>query len=223
MTDETGGHDGAGGTDETGGHEGRDGTDEQADTADDLAEELLAELEDTEKDAVDVETDGTDANVAADADDDSVSSTFLVTHADEESAVLRDAHSGQVHTLSENPDLAAEEIVDAAIAPEPPMGVTYEVLEVRDQCEVEIATVVEEPTTQASEIAAEQSVGEVTRQERAGKGELHVITVPKEQTETAVEDVTADRETRLLQAARAGASLVEVRSEPGVVVVRYLP
>ncbi|ERH11829.1 MAG: hypothetical protein J07HB67_00840, partial [halophilic archaeon J07HB67] len=59
--------------------------------------------------------------------------------------------------------------------------------------------------------------------ERAGDGELHVITVPEERTEIAVDDVTNDRETRLLQAARAGASLVEVRSEPGVVSVRYLP
>jgi hypothetical protein len=50
-----------------------------------------------------------------------------------------------------------------------------------------------------------------------------VITVPEERTEIAVDDVTNDRETRLLQAARAGASLVEVRSEPGVVSVRYLP
>ncbi|MEZ3143742.1 DUF5812 family protein [Halobaculum sp. MBLA0143] len=159
----------------------------------------------------------------ADTDDEAVTGTFLVTHADEESAVLRDADTGQVHTLSENPGLDAETVIEATVTPEPPMGVTYDVREVAERREVAVRASGETPTTQAREIAAEQSVGEVTRQERAGDGELHVLTVPDDRTEVAVDDVVNDRETRLLQAARAGASHVEVRSEEGVVSVRYLP
>jgi hypothetical protein len=63
----------------------------------------------------------------------------------------------------------------------------------------------------------------VTRRERAGTGELHVLTVPEERTGAAVEDVLADREATLSRAARLGVARVEVRSAPGVVVVRYLP
>lgn len=171
-----------------------------------LAAELAAEVD---------ETDEPDGEVVA--------GTFLVTHADESSAVLRDADTGQVHTLSDNPDLEPETVVEATVAPEPPMGVTYEVREITERREVTVRASGETPTTQAREIAAAQSVGEVARQERAGDGELHVLTVPDDRTEIAVDDVVNDRETRLLQAARAGASLVEVRSEEGVVSVRYLP
>jgi hypothetical protein len=66
-------------------------------------------------------------------------------------------------------------------------------------------------------------VGELSRKERAGTGELHVMTVPEEATEAAVDDVVEDREATLVRAARMGVARVEVRSEPGVVVVRYMP
>ncbi|MEZ3116982.1 DUF5812 family protein [Halobaculum sp. MBLA0147] len=147
----------------------------------------------------------------------------MVTHADDDSAVLRDADTGQVHTLSANEGLTADEVIEATVAPEPPMGVTYELRDLHASRSVRIEAVREPPTTQSREIAADQPVGEVTRQERAGDGELHVLSVPESETESAVDDVLDDRETRLVQAARAGASLVEVRSEPGVVAVRYLP
>jgi hypothetical protein len=191
-----------------------------------LAAELAAEVDDdSSTDGVDTPTAGSEAS--ADGVDESsggvTQSTFVVTHSDDDSAMLRDTATGQVHTLSENPDLDAEAVVEATIAPEPPMGVTYELRAVTDERSVRIEAVGEKPTTQARRIARDQEPGEVTRQERAGDGEFHVITVPEGQTEIAVEDVLNDRETRLLQAARAGASLVEVRSEPGVVSVRYLP
>jgi len=173
---------------------------------------LAAEVDDT--------TSGADGSGDADGP---MEGTFVVTHADADSAMLRDADTGQVHTLSENPELETETVLHGTIAPEPPMGVTYELREVTDERSVRIEAVGEAPTTQARRIARDQPTGEVTRHERAGDGEFHVVTVPEGQTETAVDDVTNDRETRLLQAARAGASLVEVRSEPGVVSVRYLP
>jgi hypothetical protein len=149
--------------------------------------------------------------------------TFLVTHADDDSAVLRDVERGQVHTLSSNPGLSVDDAVEGVVAPEPPMEVTAELVELESQRSLSISESREPPTKQEREIAAEQAVGELTRTERAGVGELHVISVPEDETEAAVEDVLEDRETTLARAARLGVNRVEIRSEPGVVSVRYLP
>ncbi|ERH11837.1 MAG: hypothetical protein J07HB67_00848, partial [halophilic archaeon J07HB67] len=46
-----------------------------------------------------------DATTASDEENSPTKGTFVVTHADAESAMLRDTDTGQVHTLSENPDL----------------------------------------------------------------------------------------------------------------------
>jgi hypothetical protein len=148
--------------------------------------------------------------------------TFLVTDTDDSAAVLRDVTDGQVHTLSANPGLSEGEVLVATIAPEPPMEVTWTVEAIDSQREIPVEESPEPPTKQAREIAAEQEVGEMTRQERAGEGELHVITVPDEQTEEATADVLADEAT-LTQAAKLGVARVEVRAAEGVVSVRYLP
>lgn len=198
-------------------------TDDSDDTADELAENLLDELDGEETATATTAPDPTATAGDGDSDDDTVESTFLVTAADEASAILQDVHTGQIHTLSENPEFVAESVVEATVQPEPPMNATFEVADVESRREVEITVAAESPTPQATDIAAEQSVGDITRRERAGTGEIHVITVPEDQTESAVEDVTADRERRLTQAARVGASIVEVRSAPGLVEVRYLP
>nr|WP_154018311.1 DUF5812 family protein [Halolamina sediminis] len=149
--------------------------------------------------------------------------TFLVTHADDDSAVLRDVDRGQVHTLSSNPGLSVDDAVEGVVAPEPPLEVTAELVEVEERRPLSIDESREPPTKQEREIAAEQSVGELTKQERAGIGEIHVISVPEDETEAAVEDVLDDREATLGRAARLGVNRVEIRSEPGVVSVRYLP
>ena len=149
--------------------------------------------------------------------------TFLVTHADDGSAVLRDVERGQVHTLSSNPGLSEDDAVDGVVAPEPPLEVTAELVDVEERRPLSIRESREPPTKQEREIAAEQSVGELTKEERAGIGELHVISVPEGETEAAVEDVLDDREATLGRAARLGVNRVEIRSEPGVVSVRYLP
>jgi hypothetical protein len=160
----------------------------------------------------------------SDADlDGETEGTFLVTHADDDSAVLQDVDRGQVHTLSSNPGLAVDDAVEGVVAPEPPLEVTAELVEVEERRPLSIRESREPPTTHEREIAAEQSVGELTREERAGIGELHVITVPEEETEAAVQDVLEDREATLSRAARLGVNRVEIRSEPGVVSVRYLP
>lgn len=149
--------------------------------------------------------------------------TFLVTAADVESAVLRDVSDGQIHSLSSNPGIEVDEVIECMIAPDPPLEVSWQVIEVTDRREIAIQESDERPTARTRDIAADQAIGELTRQERAGEGEWHVITVPEDDTETAVEDVLADDERLRERAARLGVSRVEVRSEPGVVSVRYLP
>ena len=148
--------------------------------------------------------------------------TFLVTAADDESAVLQDVTDSQVHTLTTNPGVEVGEIVAASIEPEPPMEVAWQVVEITDQRTIPVERSPEPPTKQAREIAADQPVGEVTRQERAGEGELHVITVPDGEADDAAADVLDDEET-LARAARLGVDRVEIRADGRALSVRYLP
>jgi len=160
--------------------------------------------------------------MTASEDTDRQEGRFVVTHADAGSAVLKDVDSGQVHTLGENPGVEAGDVIEGTVEPEPPMEVTYVLVDVETRRELTVEESREPPTAQEQDIAADQPAGEVTRQERAGTGELHVLTVPEAETEAAVEDVLDDEAT-LVRAARLGVERVEVRSEPGVVSVRYLP
>ena len=148
--------------------------------------------------------------------------TFVVTEADEESAILRDVNDGQIHTLGSNPDLSVGDAVEATLAAEPPMEVVWNVEETTRQFSVSVEESAEPPTQQALDLAADQPVGEVATRERAGTGEVHVLIVPEENTEAAVADVLDDDAT-VERAARIGVERVEIRSEPGVVSVRYLP
>lgn len=147
---------------------------------------------------------------------------FVVTHADEESAVLKDVDRGQVHTLAENPGVETNDLIEGTVAPEPPMEVAYRLVEVDNRRQLTLEHSAEPPTKQERDIAAEQVEGELTTRERAGTGELHVLTVSEAETDAAVEDVLEDEAT-LVRAARLDINRVEVRSEPGVVSVRYLP
>ena len=150
-------------------------------------------------------------------------STFLVTHAESDSAVLKDVHDGQVHTLSSNPGLDVDDAVSATVTPDPPMEVTYQVVEVGERWSLSIEESDEPPTIHERELAAETGAGELAREERAGTGEVHVLTPPESETAEAVADVLDDREATLSRAARLGVNRVEIRSEPGVVSVRYMP
>lgn len=175
-------------------------------------------------DATDPEDDApTSDDPEGDAPTDHTEGTFLVTHAEADSAVLRDVHDGQVHTLSSNPGLEAEDVLEASIAPEPPLEVTHRVIDVESRRTIPIEESPEPPTGLERELASDQTVGEVSREPRAGTGELHVLTVPEETTTEAVADVMEDRETTIARAARLGVNRVEIRSEPGIVSVRYLP
>lgn len=150
-------------------------------------------------------------------------STFLVTHVESDSAVLKDVHDGQVHTLSSNPGLAVDDAVEATVAPDPPMEVTYQVVDLAERRGLSIEQSEEPPTVHERDLADETPTGELAREERAGIGEIHVLTPPAAETEQAVADVIDDREGTLSRAARLGVNRVEIRSEPGVVSVRYLP
>lgn len=151
------------------------------------------------------------------------SGTFVVTHADSESAILKDPEGGQVHTLGSNPDFEAGDVVEATVEPEPPLEAVWQVVDVASRRSVSIERSPEPPTTHERDVAEGQPDGELTRVERAGHGELHVISVPTEQTEQATEDVLSDREVLLTWAARLDVNRVEIRSGEGCISVRYLP
>jgi hypothetical protein len=103
---------------------------------------------------------------------------FLVTHADAGSAVLKDVESGQVHTLADNPGVEEHDVLEATVEPEPPMEVTWRVTEVRERRSLRIEASDEPPTARERDIAVEGDVGDLIRRERAGEGEIHVLTVP---------------------------------------------
>jgi hypothetical protein len=147
--------------------------------------------------------------------------TFLVTHADADAAVLRDVDDGQILTLDGNPGVEAGAVLEATLEPGP-MDAVWTAVEIERQYAVSVEASPEPPTRQAREVAADQSVGELTRRERAGTGEVHVLTVPPGEAEAAAADVVDDDAT-VERAARLGVERVEVRSDEGVVSVRYLP
>jgi len=147
--------------------------------------------------------------------------TFLVTEADPDAAVLRDVSDGQVHPLAANPGLESGAIVEATLTAEPPMEVTWSA-EIEASREIELLEADLEPTVHAREAAAEQAEGELTPLERAGEGEVHVLSVGTEAVEDAVADVLEDEAT-VERAARLGAVRVEVRTGEDFVSVRYLP
>jgi len=149
--------------------------------------------------------------------------TFLVTHADADSALLRDVEAEQVITLAESYDLSVGEVVTARLVPEPPLEVAWQVEEITDRYRVTVEESPEPPTSQERAIAEDQAVGDLTREDRAGTGELHVLTVPAEETERAVADVINDEATLARAARTDGVARVEVRAADGVVSVRYLP
>lgn len=164
----------------------------------------------------DGEAPGTDAGETGRSEK---SGTFLVTSADEASAVLSDVADGQVHPLGANPGFEAGEVAEATLAPEGPLGVTWYPVTVAERWRPAIEDVDEPPGQRALELAADPGSGRLSRFPIDG-GELHAISVEPERTEDAVVDVLAD-DTTLRIAARLGARRVEVRGAAGVVGVRY--
>ncbi|WP_121742143.1 DUF5812 family protein [Natronorubrum halophilum] len=150
--------------------------------------------------------------------------TFVVTHAEDDSAVIRDAETAQVHTLASNPGLEVHDVLEATVAPDPPLEVTWQVVEVDDRRSIELVDTDLEPTQHSKAVAADAEVGELVQEERAGTGEIHIFRVPEDEVEAAARDVLDDEET-IARAARLEAVRVEVRrsADDGVLSVRYLP
>lgn len=148
--------------------------------------------------------------------------TFVATHVDGESAVLQDVETAQVHTLDESPSFPAGTVIEGTIAATPPMEVVWELQTIDDQRQIELVETELSPTTQAQEAVADEQPGTVTRIEREGDGELHVLRVPDGEEAATVTEVLEDDET-VARAARLGAIRVELRAGDGVVSVRYLP
>jgi hypothetical protein len=153
---------------------------------------------------------------------DEKTATFLVTSADDESAVLSDVQDAQVHTLSENPGVEEGDVLDATVASDPPMNVTYSVVEVQQRRRIPVETSDETPTQRSRELAADLEAGELETMERAGVGEVHVLRVPENSVEETVEDVLTDDQT-VARAARIGIDHVEIRSGENFVSIRYMP
>lgn len=148
---------------------------------------------------------------------------YLVTHAETDSAVLKDVENGQVHTLADNPGVERGDVVEATLAPEPPLEVAWRVVEVDERRSLSVERSEEPPTEQERALAADGSAGDLVQEERAGIGELHVLSVDPDGTEAAVRDVLEDEATLARAARMEGVERVEVRAEPGVISVRYLP
>jgi hypothetical protein len=177
----------------------------------------------TEDDGVGRDEPFGDAGRSDDGEDERVEGTFLVTAADEDSAVLKNVDTGQVHTLSSNPGVERHDAVTGVVAPDPPMNVSYQLVDIESRWGLTIELSNESPTADSRDVADSQPAGELTRKERAGTGEIHVITVPEGETDQAAADVADDAENTLSRAARLGVNRVEIRTAPGVVVVRYMP
>ncbi|MGQ4556617.1 DUF5812 family protein [Halobellus sp. GM3] len=165
----------------------------------------------------------TDTDATPDLAEAAVEGTFLVTAAEEASAVLKNVETGQVHTLSSNPGVERADVVEGVVSPDPPMNVSYQLVESSARRSLSVERSEEPPTAHSQELAADGDVGDFAREPRAGVGEVHVITVPEDGTEAAVDDVLDDEEQLLSRAARLGVNRVEIRSSPGVLSVRYLP
>ncbi|MFP4218352.1 MAG: DUF5812 family protein [Salinarchaeum sp.] len=145
--------------------------------------------------------------------------TFLVTEAEVETAVLQDVETAQVYSLATNPGFSVDEVVEATLAPVPPMDVLWSVETVMSTHTIEVAEEERPPTDRARELATECDPGEVVRRS-LNTEELHVLSVPASKTDQATADICADAAT-LRRAARLGAETVTVRSADGVVSVRY--
>lgn len=81
----------------------------------------------------------------------------------------------------------------------------------------------ESPMTSPRDITADNPDGEFAREGRAGIDEIHVLSVPDDMTEQAVDDTPDDREGLLPRITRLDVNRVEIRLQSGVVTVRYIP
>lgn len=155
-----------------------------------------------------------------------VTGTFYVKYAQERSVTLHDVHTAKICTLVENPGFERHEIVEATLAAQPPMGVSYLVEELDAHYAIPVEVSAESPTEQVVEVATnELDIGDAIAIEREGKGEIHVVRVEPDETATAAGELVDDEMTYKNAARYDGVERVEVRTDDdrGVVSIRYLP
>jgi len=78
--------------------------------------------------------------------------------------VLKDVHDGQVHTLASNPGVETDDAVEGTVAPDPPMEVSWQLVAIDERRPLGIETSEEPPTARECELAAEQPVGDLTKE-----------------------------------------------------------
>ncbi|GEM_PF-108666 len=162
----------------------------------------------------------------ATGDLDEVTGTFYVKYAQELSVTLHEVDTAQICTLVENPGFERHDIVEATLAAQPPMGVSYLVDELDAHYSIPVETSPESTTTQVSDIAAgELDIGDAIAIEREGKGEIHILRVEPGQTAQVAEELHDDEMTYKNAARYDHVERVEIRTDDdrGVVSIRYLP
>jgi len=153
-----------------------------------------------------------------------VTSRFYVKHTEDVAVTLHEIDSEQIYTLIENPGLETHQILDATIAENPPLGVSYVLEEIHSEETIPVEYSDEPPTRQVQQIVTDMEHGQAVAIEREGEGEIHVLHVDPDDTADAAEGIDDD-ETTYKNAARYGIDRVEVRTdeEEGIVSIRYLP
>jgi len=151
-----------------------------------------------------------------------VTSRFYVKHTEDVAVTLHEIDSEQIYTLIENPGLETHQILDATITENPPLGVSYVLEEIHSQETIPVEYSDEPPTRQVQQIVTDMEHGQAVAIEREGEGEIHVLHVDPDDTAETAEGIDDD-ETTYKNAARYGIERVEVRTDEGIVSIRYLP
>ncbi|MFB6253342.1 MAG: DUF5812 family protein [Halobacteriaceae archaeon] len=144
---------------------------------------------------------------------------YLVTHSDDESAILRDISKGQIYTIIHNPDLSEGDIIDAKLESVPPLDIQWTIETIVHRYSISVDVSANEPGEAANEAAKNLENNELATLSEAN-GVTHVLTVPEENTESAIHDL-ADDETIRIQAAKRDADHVIIRGSDGVISIRY--
>ena len=148
------------------------------------------------------------------------SGRFFVTHVDSNSAILKDVFDGGVYSVEDSSSIEPNQVVECTLKAVPPMLVTWEFQTIQTQWSLDIEYNSTPPATQARSLAKDGSPGELIQEPLEREGELHVLPVPESETDAIVDDIIADEATRV-RAARMESNRVEVRSQPGLITIRY--
>lgn len=192
---------------------------------------LAGEQDDTESDQTTDDGDKQEPALQApllggesEGEPESVPGTFYVKFAQESAATLHEVNTAQICTLSHNPGLETHQIIEATLVAQPPMELSYVVDDLVSQRTIPVERSPEPPTTQVRTAAKDMEPGQAVAIEREGEGEIHILRVEPDETDSTAEELLDD-EMPYKNAARYDVERVEIRTEEdtGTVSVRYLP